>query len=315
MSKRWVIGLMMAAIVAAALFCVAPGADAVLAAAPAPDVRAVAPAVDAPAFDAARARAHAAALAKLGARRMGTKAESRGLAYATGALTSVGYTVTTQSFRLPNGRRSRNVIAVKPGASERRIVIGAHADTKRGTPGANDNGSGVGTLLELARVMRDAETSATLVFVVFGAEEMYDRNPSRHHYGSKAFVRGLDAAARAQLSGMVSIDMVGCGSTFVARSMGKAAPTVVGSLRAQATTSTIALGYLRDGARYGSSDHEPFEAIGVPSAWIQWRTDSAYHTKRDRIGRVSGQKLGTTGTLLAGWLSGMSGDDLAGLRP
>jgi Zn-dependent M28 family amino/carboxypeptidase len=46
----------------------------------------------------------------------------------------------------------RNIIAEREGRDRRVVVIGAHYDTATGTPGADDNASGVAVLLELVRL-------------------------------------------------------------------------------------------------------------------------------------------------------------------
>jgi hypothetical protein len=51
------------------------------------------------------------------------------------------------------------------------LLIGAHYDSVRGCPAANDNGSGVAALLELARRFADVEPARTVRFVAFANEE------------------------------------------------------------------------------------------------------------------------------------------------
>ncbi len=51
------------------------------------------------------------------------------------------------------------------------VVVGAHYDTVRGSPGANDNGSGVAALLELPRLFADQNPDRTVRFVAFVNEE------------------------------------------------------------------------------------------------------------------------------------------------
>jgi aminopeptidase YwaD len=49
-------------------------------------------------------------------------------------------------------RTAANVVGTKPGGPET-IVVGGHLDSVAAGPGANDNGSGIAVLLEVARVM------------------------------------------------------------------------------------------------------------------------------------------------------------------
>jgi Zn-dependent M28 family amino/carboxypeptidase len=51
------------------------------------------------------------------------------------------------------------------------VIVGAHYDTHRGSPGANDNGSGVAALLALARAFVHEPVSRTLRFVALTNEE------------------------------------------------------------------------------------------------------------------------------------------------
>ena len=47
-------------------------------------------------------------------------------------------------------RRTANVIAERPGTAQNVVMVGAHLDSVLEGPGINDNGSGVGLVLELA---------------------------------------------------------------------------------------------------------------------------------------------------------------------
>ncbi|MGV8133987.1 MAG: M28 family peptidase, partial [Mangrovibacterium sp.] len=69
------------------------------------------------------------------------------------SLTGNIVTITSLSERIPG--RGYNIIAVKGPDDADRIVITAHIDAKKGTPGAIDNATGVVTLLLLAELLRD----------------------------------------------------------------------------------------------------------------------------------------------------------------
>lgn len=74
--------------------------------------------------------------------------------------------------------RSANVVAelkLSPDTrSDEEVILSAHWDSYRDSPGADDNASGVGTLLELARYFSMLKTApgGTIKFVSFGAEEL-----------------------------------------------------------------------------------------------------------------------------------------------
>lgn len=88
-------------------------------------------------------------------------------------------------------------------AGEGDIVIGAHYDTVPGSPGANDNASGIAMMLELARLL----DSPRLRFVAFDNEE---------HVGQPATQQGsycyaMECGQRGEkITGMWSLETVGC---------------------------------------------------------------------------------------------------------
>ena len=100
------------------------------------------------------------------------------------------------------GVTGANVIATQRRPSgQAALLIGAHIDTAQGTPGADDNASGVAALLEAARVLTSAHPDVPVEFVGFAFEEL-GMQGSRHH------ARQLKLARR-RLLGMLSLEMVG----------------------------------------------------------------------------------------------------------
>ncbi|HZM46463.1 MAG TPA: M28 family peptidase [Burkholderiales bacterium] len=83
-----------------------------------------------------------------------------------------GYRVEAQRFQVDRDE-ARNVEAEVSGGvrAGEIVVVGAHYDSALGAPGANDNGSGVAALLELARILRGSKPVRTLRFVAFVNEE------------------------------------------------------------------------------------------------------------------------------------------------
>src|SRR6185503_3075858 len=65
-----------------------------------------------------------------------------------------------------------NLIAELPGEDREAIVIVAHHDTVNGSPGADDNGSGVVALLELARLLAGRRFRQTVVLASPDFEEI-----------------------------------------------------------------------------------------------------------------------------------------------
>lgn len=70
-----------------------------------------------------------------------------------------------------HGKQCENLVVEIPGRSSDIVVIGAHYDSVFGSPGANDNGSGVAATLALARRFAGKSIGRTLRFVAFANEE------------------------------------------------------------------------------------------------------------------------------------------------
>jgi len=127
--------------------------------------------------------------------------------YIESVFRDLGYTVLTQPVPR-EGKDVRNIEVELPGGAKANeiVVIGAHYDSVTGAIGANDNGSGVAALVELARLMRGSSPGRTVRFVAFVDEEppFYrgDRMGSRH-YARRSKSRGEDVVA------MVSLETIG----------------------------------------------------------------------------------------------------------
>ncbi len=123
--------------------------------------------------------------------------------YIAEQLTEYGYEVT----RVPVDD-SENVIAQLPGQlnPDKIFVIGAHFDTVPGSPGADDNASGVAGMLEIARVLKNVQPDFSLEFVAFALEERGYLD--KFHRGSQQYVESAKTQRR-DLIGMISLEMIG----------------------------------------------------------------------------------------------------------
>jgi hypothetical protein len=120
---------------------------------------------------------------------------------------AAGLSVAQQAYEY-RGRLVANLIADLPGAPADipPLLIGAHCDTVTGTPGADDNASGVAVLLELARRVVTNRPGAGVRFVAFTLEEPPAfGTPSQ---GSRVFVRRLIEEGRP-IQGAIVLEMVG----------------------------------------------------------------------------------------------------------
>jgi len=89
-----------------------------------------------------------------------------------------------------HGRRYRNIIATMYGTKQEMswLLVGAHYDAACGSPGADDNASGIAVLLETARLLSNEKIQRTIQFVAFTLEEP---QPYTLHFliGSDHFAR------------------------------------------------------------------------------------------------------------------------------
>jgi hypothetical protein len=83
-----------------------------------------------------------------------------------------GFQVTEETYAV-GGETVRNIIAEQRGVRDPSaiVLVGAHYDTAPGTPGANDNATGVALLLEMSRALAAAALPCTVRYVAFVNEE------------------------------------------------------------------------------------------------------------------------------------------------
>lgn len=86
---------------------------------------------------------------------------------------SIGKTAKLKSLARRIPAKAYNVIARKGKNLNKRIVISAHIDAKKGTPGAIDNATGVIILLMLAEMLKDYDGERLLELVAFNGEDYY----------------------------------------------------------------------------------------------------------------------------------------------
>jgi Zn-dependent M28 family amino/carboxypeptidase len=124
------------------------------------------------------------------------------------ALEGSGYAVEAQPV-VAEGRTAHNLEAVLAGGARaaEHLVVGAHFDTDAGCPGANDNGTGVASLLELAAAFRARPRPArTIRWVLFTNEEppwFATPHMGSAHHARLCRERGLAVA------GMISLETMG----------------------------------------------------------------------------------------------------------
>jgi Zn-dependent M28 family amino/carboxypeptidase len=212
-----------------------------------------------------------------------------------------------------------NVELELPGANPTApiVVVGAHYDTARKAPGANDNGTGVACLLALARLLPAAALGCSVRLVAFANEEPpHTRKPSM---GSLVYAREL-ARQRIPVRGMISLESLAPVRTPL---LPRAPLFVVGNLQSRRLASQLHTS-LGDGPRFASrrviapgflpgirsSDHWSFwkhgwSAVmltaGGPLTYRHYHrpTDTVAHTRLDHLLDVARACSSSIASLLA----------------
>ena len=247
------------------------------------------------------------------------EALERSARYIETTLAGFGYDVARQEFEA-EGVKVRNLEVSRsgPGSGKPRlIVVGAHYDSAQGAVGADDNGSGVAALLELARVLKPVRPAEglemRLVFYVneelpwYGTENM----------GSHVHASGLAREGR-EVVAMLSLETLGwysdsAGSQrypfpfnlhypstgdfigFVANPRSRSLlHRVIGSFRRHAAFPSEGAVGLESIAGVSWSDQWAYWKFGWPAVMV---TDTAlyryphYHTLRDTPDKLDYDRL------------------------
>ena len=124
------------------------------------------------------------------------------------------YSIPAQTGRIPVATEVRNVVAILPGRSARRVYVIGHYDSRSVdlrmpgaiAPGANDDGSGTALTMELARVFAESGLpfDATLVFMATAGEEEYWVGSRLHAQHAIATSLRIDAVLSNDIVGGVS---------------------------------------------------------------------------------------------------------------
>ena len=174
-----------------------------------------------------------------------------------------------------------------------RIVLGAHGDSinwsgfvsQARAPGADDDASGVASLLEIFRVMvvSGYQPDRTIEFMVYAAEE-------RGLLGSQAIAREYNLAA-APVTAVLQLDMTGYPgqkrtihliSDYVSRGLTQ--------FLAMLIDTYIQLPWAEESCGYACSDHASWNKVGFPSAFPFEASNDEYnrhiHTESDTADRL-----------------------------
>lgn len=207
-------------------------------------------------------------------------------------LQTIGYTdVVLHDFKY-QGQTRHNVVATKLGKSDPNsfIIVCAHYDSRMENlddhisvaPGADDNASGIATILELSNVLYEIETDCSIRFIFFSGEE-------QGLLGSSAYAKHAhDSGMNIRL--LINLDMVGYAADPKNPSIVIEIDSVEPSRQFGKQMAAAAGAGLKTsfGPIY-SSDYMPFEHFGYVCVGLFDGADGEpfYHTQNDTLDKVS----------------------------
>jgi hypothetical protein len=165
-----------------------------------------------------------------------------------------------------------NVIGVRDDflKADSEIMVCAHFDSMYGSPGANDNASGVDVVLQLAARQLSLQSGVAVRFVIFSGEEWIQ-------LGANAYLRSRSSAGDlAQIKLLLNIDMVGKGAYLWPSVTDHTEP-----LFRQAVKDVLPHTQVVYHNPPMKGDHYPFHEAGIPSIMLLWWPDTVYHTSYD----------------------------------
>ena len=257
-------------------------------------------------------RDHIAAIQAFGPHPTGSAACEDLREYLVGRLEAWGLEVDVHnwSFRSYQGQ---NIVAMHPGSNPLLppIAVSAHYDSAPDSPGADDDGSGVASVLAAARALREYSFNRTIVYLLFSGEE-------QGTLGSLCYARDLYHTRQA-IAGVINLDGIGHTETgsggrkvivyeepvsaWLADVMEEVAsdfPDLV-ELRLKCLPNT------------GYSDHNSFLTYGYGALQVEeYEYNERFHTANDTLDYVNVTYVTHSARLTAGSLARMADNHISG---
>jgi len=267
-----------------------------------------------PVFDGNRAYQHVKHLVGIGPRPPASAGIHEAQAYIVSQLKSFGCPVEEHDFHAtsPVGDLAmKNITAKIPGASSNTILFATHYDTLRmaNFVGADDGGSGVGTMLELARILCARKNRLSVWIVFFDGEEAQgqwaDKNSVQWDANNATF-GSREMAASLALSGdlkhvkaMILADMIGAPNLKIKRET-NSTPWLMEMVWAAASRLGYANIFVSENYPVSGDDHFSFLQRGVPAYDIIDfdALTTHWHTPQDTLDKVDPHSLAIVGNVL-----------------
>ncbi|MBN2349015.1 MAG: M20/M25/M40 family metallo-hydrolase [Bacteroidales bacterium] len=180
------------------------------------------------------------------------------------------------------------------------LIIGAHYDhlgmggpnvsTRAGDTiavhhGADDNASGVSSMIEIAEKLASIKDSLerNVLFIAFGAEEM-------GLYGSKYFVDHPLLGLKNAIA-MINLDMIGRLDTAKGLQIGGVGTSMESDSLIHKINKDHGFKLVSSKAGYGPSDHASFYGKNIPVFFFSTGAHTDYHTHRDVAEKINYEGL------------------------
>jgi hypothetical protein len=244
-------------------------------------------------------------------RTLGSIESRQATGYIHDHLEKLGYSVSYSHFDARIARRKqvgRNVLGYKEGQSPEILALVAHLDTATTTvQGAMDNGSGVGVLLELARIFASERNHRSLLIIFsdgaewgsLGARDLADSYPERNRIVA---VLSLDHVASGELSSFC-LEATGQLKGFAPPWLRRLARDAAQSEGIPAAGASGFSEYLERAFLVSWADQGPFLSAGIPSINLGSESKDRklekeiYHSARDTVEKLKPASVGAYGSV------------------
>jgi glutaminyl-peptide cyclotransferase len=269
-------------------------------------------------FNGHRAYEHVRHLVEIGPRPPDSDGIRRAQAYIVGQLQSFGCPVVEHDFHASTtlgNLAMKNIVVKLPGTSSGIILYTTHYDTVRipNFVGADDGGSGTGTMIELARLFCARKNALQVWIVFFDGEEAqgnwtdaasvrWNRDGSNNTFGSR------ETAAQMALSGelkrvkaMILADMIGPPNARITRDT-SSTPWLTDFIWATAAQLGYQNTFVERDYPIAGDDHFSFIRRGVAGCDLIDFSVPYWHTTEDTLDKIDPQSLSIVGQVLAATL-------------
>ena len=243
-----------------------------------------------------------------GPRPSGSEALEESRQWMEKVLAESGWTVQRQTFvdNTPRGKIEFVNVRARFGAGEdlwerpTQVLVASHYDTKLYETfefvGANDPGSSIGAVLEIARVTAaNPELASRLELIFFDGEEAFvSYTPSDGLFGSRHFAKQYRKWPEdMQFQAGILLDMVGDKDLNVRIPSNSPADLTAHVLAAAKELGTRE--YFGTSSTAITDDHVPLNGAGLPTIDVIDFDYKYWHTGRDTVDKLSAESLQIVG--------------------